>query len=357
MNIWLLCGGPSVEHAVSLSSARVVARLMNLAGGRRVRPVVVSKAGRWLVSARVLSEGDVRGWLDGFFDAPHGAGAADLGLGEALTRMAAERVDLVLPIFHGEYGEDGRVQGLLDAAGIAYTGSGVLASAVAMSKPVSLATFAAAGLAIPRGVRVSRATPDTPALAALNPPLFAKPARGGSSLGVTLVKRREDLPAAVAFALSHDDEALVEERVVGKEVSCGVVDLIVDGRLVSTPMPPTLIEPTEAEFFDYDAKYTPGKSRDTTPAPLPAEVIKAIMATALAAHRALGCEGMSRTDMIVGDGEAGLRPVILETQTIPGLTPTSLLPQQCAVTGIDFAGLIDALIAHAGHRAGRPSSG
>jgi D-alanine-D-alanine ligase len=117
-------------------------------------------------------------------------------------------------------------------------------------------------------------------------------------------------------------------------------------------MVPTLICPTEAEFFDYEAKYVPGKSTDTTPAPLPPDVNEAIRDYAVRAHHALNCEGMSRTDMIVGT-EPGSRPTILETQTIPGMTPTSLLPQQCAAVGIDFAQFIDHLITHALFRAGR----
>jgi D-alanine-D-alanine ligase len=136
------------------------------------------------------------------------------------------------------------------------------------------------------------------------------------------------------------------------EVSCGVLDFIDGERLVPRAMPPTLISPLEAEFFDYEALYVPGKSKDVTPAPLPADVIASIQQYAMAAHKALHCEGMSRTDMIVKN-EPGAQPTILETQTIPGMTPTSLLPQQCAAVGIDFAGFVDHLIQHALFRAER----
>lgn len=378
MKLWLMCGGPSTEHEVSLSSGKVVAQQMNLAG-RTVRPVIVSRTGRWIVSERQLTESDRGdGWLDQLFESAAASGAADgMNVGQALSRMLSEEIDCVLPIFHGEYGEDGRLQGLLDSAEIPYIGSGVLASAVALNKAVAIATFARAGLKVARSARVSRrdfyaaahrvpttdARPELseedpeleqfpPAIRELKFPVFVKPVRGGSSLGVTPVHRPEDLAAALRLALGMDTEALIEEKIEGVEVSCGVVDLIKDGQIMPTSMPPTLIQPLEAEFFDYEAKYVPGKSRDTTPAPLPPEVIVAIQLCALRAHRALTCEGMSRTDMIV-QPEAGAEPVILELQTIPGLTPTSLLPQQCAAVGIDFPTFIDALITHALFRARR----
>lgn len=378
MKLWLLCGGPSTEHQVSLSSGRVVCEQIQLAG-RTLRPVFVTRDNRWVISERLLSEGDDRAWLEDFFSRAAGTGSeapAAVNVGQALAQMLEEQISCVLPIFHGEYGEDGRVQGMLDAAGIPYVGSGVLASAVALNKALSIATFARAGLAVARSVRISRrdfyaavhrvATSDAlpligdtdPELEALprvlrelRLPLFVKPVRGGSSLGVTLVKAPHDLPGALRKALELDSEALAEEKIDGVEVSCGVLDIVRDGQVTSTAMPPTLIQPLEAEFFDYEAKYVPGKSRDITPAPLPQETIARIQVTALAAHRALTCEGMSRTDMIVPP-DPGAEPVVLELQTIPGMTPTSLLPQQCAAVGIDFAGFIDTLIEHALHRSG-----
>lgn len=380
MKLWLLCGGPSAEHEVSLSSGKVVCERMNLAG-RRVRPVVVTRQNRWIISDRELTGESVadREWIGEFFATATAPGSPleqqAVSVGHALARMVDEQVDCVLPIFHGEFGEDGRLQGMLDTAEIPYIGSGVLASAVALNKAVSIATFARAGLKVARSVRVTRrdfyaaahrvpTSAAPPELGPLDPepealpravrdlrlPVFVKPVRGGSSLGVTLVKDVAAYPVALRKALELDTEALVEEKIEGCEVSCGVLDIVRDGQVVSTALPPTLIQPLEAEFFDYDAKYVPGKSRDTTPAPLPQETVARIQVTALAAHRALTCEGMSRTDMIVST-EPGAEPVILELQTIPGLTPTSLLPQQCAAVGIDFPAFIDTLIDHALYRA------
>jgi D-alanine-D-alanine ligase len=350
--IWILCGGPSVEHEVSLSSGRVVAQRISLKG-RQVRPVIVTRQGKWLIPDWVMDEHSGRDRLDDFFEKARAEWeSAGVGIAEALARMVEDGMDCALLVFHGDFGEDGGIQGFLQTAGIPYTGSGIMASAVALNKAVSLATFARVGLRVAKSVRVSRENPNRDAVSQLRYPVFTKPVRGGSSIGATLVKNAADLEAGIAEALEHDSEALVEERIEGVEVSCGVLDLIENGRIVQKSMPPTLICPLEAEFFDYDAKYVPGKSKDTTPAPLPPDVIESIQSIALHAHRALSCEGMSRTDMIVKD-EPGAKPTILETQTIPGMTPTSLLPQQCAAAGISFEQFLDHLIAHAMFRGGR----
>ncbi len=344
--IWVLCGGPSTEYEVSLSSGRCVCQAI---GGenRVVRPVIVLRSGDWLISEKVISGNESRDWVDEFFE----SGKAEwdqpgVSLPVALTRMMDEGVDCIFLAFHGQYGEDGSIQGFLQTAGIPYTGSGVLSSAVAFNKSVSLATFASFGLKVAKSVLVSRQEPFPEALKQLKFPLFTKPVCGGSSLGVTLVKCAAGLEAGISHALEHDSNALVEEKIEGVEVSCGVVDFIEDGHTVSRAMPPTLICPTEAEFFDYEAKYVPGKSKDVTPAPLPEPLLERIQQVAVEAHRALGCEGMSRTDMIVLP-EADAVPVMLETQTLPGMTPTSLIPQQCAAVGISFAKFIDLLIEHA----------
>lgn len=350
-NIWVLCGGPSTEHEVSLSSGRVVCEQINLEG-RRVRPVIVTRNGGWLVSDQVLEPNGGREWLGDFFAS---AGAEwnlpTAGIAKALQQMLDEPVSCAFLVFHGDYGEDGGIQGLLQTAGVPYTGSGILASAVALNKAVALATFARAGLRVARSIIVRDQNPLPAAVHELSFPVFTKPVHGGSSLGVTLVKERSQLAEGIRHALEHDKEALVEEKIEGVEVSCGVLDILTEGQLKSQAMPPTQICPVEAEFFDYAAKYIPGKSNDITPAPLPEDVIEGIQAYALGAHQALHCEGMSRTDMIVRP-EPGSKPTILETQTIPGMTPTSLLPQQCAAVGISFPEFIDHLITHSLYRAG-----
>lgn len=349
-NIWVLCGGPSTEFDVSISSGRVVCEQLNL-DDRVVRPVIVSRQGKWIISDRPLIAGETRDWIQGFFQAAvNGWPEAGDELPVALSRMLSERLDCAFLVFHGQYGEDGGIQGLLQTAGIPYTGSGILSSAVAFNKATTLATFKHAGLKIAKSVLCTRQNPFPDALAELNFPLFTKPVCGGSSVGVSLVKRQEDLHPGIMHALSSDCQALAEEKIEGVEISCGVVDFIENGEVTPKAMLPTLISPTEAEFFDYEAKYVPGKSKDVTPAPLPEKLISTIRDTALKAHLALNCEGMSRTDMIVLP-EADAVPTLLETQTIPGMTPTSLLPQQCAAMDIPFSQLLDLLIEHSIFRA------
>jgi len=348
--IWVLCGGPSTEFDVSLSSGRVVCEQINV-DNREVRPVIVTRQGLWVISDRVITANEPRGWLNEFFESGKFEwNSTGIDLPAALTRMVHDKIDCVFLVFHGQYGEDGGIQGLLQTAGLAYTGSGILSSAVAFNKATSLATFAHAGLRIARSVLATRQNPFPEDLAQLQYPLFTKPVCGGSSVGVSLVKEPASLEAGILHALESDSQALVEEKIEGVEVSCGVVDFIENDQIVSRAMPPTLISPTEAEFFDYEAKYVPGKSTDVTPAPLPPALIERIQSAALAAHKALGCEGMSRTDMIVLPDEDAI-PVMLETQTIPGMTPTSLLPQQCAAVDISFSHLLDLLVEHALFRA------
>lgn len=344
-HLWVLCGGPSSEFEVSLSSGQCVCEAID-ACERVITPVIVTRQGRWLVSNRSITDNEPRTWLTDFFRQDDSEWSnAGITLPEALQKMLDEKVNCAVLVFHGQYGEDGAIQGFLQTAGIPYTGSGILASSLAFNKAVALDIFAKAGLGVAENVLATRQNPFPDELSRLAFPVFTKPVCGGSSLGVSLVKSADSLEAGILHALEFDDRALVEEKIQGVEVSCGVIDFIVDDRIESRAMPPTLIAPTEAEFFDYAAKYVPGKSRDTTPAPLPASLIRRLQASALTAHKVLCCEGFSRTDMIVLP-EADATPYILETQTLPGLTSTSLIPQQCAAAGIPFARLIDLLIEH-----------
>jgi len=347
--IWVLCGGPSTEFEVSLSSGQIVCERIRL-DEYVVRPVVITRSRRWIIAERVLEQGADRSWLATYFKMAADPSSTKVGcdVTEATARMIGEGVHCAFLALHGQFGEDGAVQGFLETLGIPYTGSGVLASAVAFHKTLSLDIFRGAGLTTPRGIRVDSGTSVSEILEQLHLPVFVKPVRGGSSVGMSYVEREEDLAPAIELALATDTEALVEEKVEGVEVSCGVLDLVREGSIVSTPLPPTEIRPLESAYFDYEAKYRPGKSKEITPATLPPNIIRRIQSCAIRAHHALGCEGMSRTDMIVReDGE----PVVLETNTIPGMTPTSLLPQQAQAIGMSFADFLDALLDHAFQRA------
>ena len=245
----------------------------------------------------------------------------------------AEPIDVMLIALHGPWGEDGRIQGLLDTLGIPYTGSGVLASALAMDKVMAKTVLAAQGLDVPRGVSVSRS--DDPAARTVPLPAFVKPVQQGSSVGSSIVERADELEPAIADALRFDDRALVEERALGRELTVAVIG---NDELEALPVIEIV---TSHAFFDYGAKYDAGESDEIVPAPIPDDVARRAQDLALRSHTALGCRGMSRTDLI---WTADDRLVVLEVNTIPGMTANSLLPKAAREAGIPFDVLLERLI-------------
>lgn len=250
----------------------------------------------------------------------------------------AGRIDTALIILHGAFGEDGTVQGLLDLLGIPYQGSGVLGSAVAMNKLAAKRLYQQAGLPIPDFVVAGRRDgfDGDAVLARLGLPLVVKPVVGGSSVGITIVRRPEDLRPAVEEGWRHDPAVLIEAYIQGTEITGGVI-----GNDSLEALPLIEIIPNRArEFFDYTAKYTPGASEEICPARIDAELTAAAQRLAVAAHRTLFCRGYSRTDMML----RGREIFILETNTIPGMTATSLLPRAARTAGLSFGRLLDRLI-------------
>ncbi|MDL2269746.1 D-alanine--D-alanine ligase, partial [Desulfosarcina sp. OttesenSCG-928-A07] len=250
----------------------------------------------------------------------------------------AEKIHCALIILHGLFGEDGTVQGLLDLLNIPYQCSGVLGSAVAMNKLLSKHLYQNAGLAVPAYEIVRKGeTPDASALAdALGLPLVVKPVDTGSSVGMAIVRQLADLPAAVDKALMHGNVVMVEAHIKGTEVTGAVL-----GNDTLEALPLVEIIPGEKhEFFDYAAKYEPGASTEICPARLDPELSQKAMECAMAAHRLLYCKGYSRTDMIIRDRVC----YVLETNTIPGMTATSLLPKSANAAGMTFSQLLDRLI-------------
>lgn len=255
---------------------------------------------------------------------------------EDLDRAAPDAVFISL---HGRYGEDGSIQGLLEVLGIPYVGSGVLASAAAWDKVFSKRLFQATGLPTPRFVAADRRTweADRAAFAreaaGLRFPLVVKPAEEGSSLGMSTVERPAELEAAVLASLTHGGRVLAEEFVAGKELTVGIVGND------ATALPPIEIRPKSGRY-DYQSKYTVGATEYLIPAEVPERAIREAQDLALAAHRALGCRGMSRVDLMLG--AEGFE--ILEVNTIPGMTETSLLPKAAAAAGIPFPDLCERLL-------------
>jgi D-alanine-D-alanine ligase len=279
------------------------------------------------------------GVLAALREAGHEAVAVEVGddLAALLAALAAARPDAVFNALHGRFGEDGRVQAVLDWLRLPYTHSGVRASAVAMDKAAAKEVFRAAGLPVAAHRVVSPAE-----LAEADPlplPYVVKPVDEGSSVGVFILREGDNRRREIALAWSHGERIMAEDFVPGRELTVAVVQ----GRALAV----TEIVANAGAFYDYESKYAAGGSRHLLPAPIPEEVAERAKEVALAAHRALGCRGASRADFRFDDATGRL--ALLEVNTQPGMTPTSLLPEQAAHAGIPFPALCDLLLREARH--------
>ena len=260
--------------------------------------------------------------------------ATDLG------RIATDAADLDVAfiLLHGVNGEDGTIQGFLDLLGIPYQGAGVLGSALAMDKNLAKTMYNLDGLPVAPWVMVAPGDLQDPGRIRkqLKLPYVVKPVRQGSSIGMSIVKDGDQLLAALQLALLHDSEVMVEEFIEGRELTAGVIG---NADLMALPLI-EIIPDSRYDFFNYEAKYQPGASREICPAQVSDQIKHKAQGYALRAHRSLQLRGYSRTDMILSGDELYL----LETNTIPGMTPTSLLPQAAAEAGLSFSALLDRLI-------------
>ena len=250
----------------------------------------------------------------------------------------APKIDAALIILHGPFGEDGTVQGLLDLLGIPYQGAGVLGSAIGMNKVASKQLYERIGLLTPPYITLKRkdVLSSDDCADRLGLPLVVKPVASGSSVGISIVRSIDGLKDAIDKAFDEDDEVLVEAFIEGIELTGGVIG---NEKLQALPVI-EIIPDASHEFFDYVAKYTAGVTEEICPARISDAMTEKAQVCAKKAHRAIFCKGYSRTDMILSDEEI----YVLETNTIPGMTPTSLLPQAAAAAGISFSGLLDRLI-------------
>ncbi len=302
LKIVVLMGGPSEEHAISLKSGQGVVDALR----RR----------RWPAEGLII---------------PKTSTVEDASV-FARQSLVPGRPDVAFLALHGAFGEDGTVQQLCEDLHIAYTGSDAAASRLGMNKVASLERFAAAGLAVPpwRLIEVSSASQVD--WAGLSYPLVIKPTGQGSSLGVSIVRGPAEGPTAVAAAAPFGPHILMEAFIHGRELTVGV--------LGEEALPAVEIKPKHP-FFDYTAKYTAGETEYLVPAPLPSQLAHAVQEAALGAHRALGCRHLSRTDLILSNDDV---PVVLELNTIPGFTPTSLLPKAAACAGLSYEALCEQLV-------------
>ena len=319
--IAVILGGRSSENPISVASAASVVRALE-ASGNDVVPIEIDKGGRWQLAPL---ESDSRSESD--------SGSSDLVPlpSREVTRTLTD-VDVVFPVLHGPFGEDGTVQGLLELANVPYVGAGVLASALCMDKDVFKAVLRDHDIPVTPNITLRLGdAPRTP----FDYPVFVKPARLGSSVGITKAHDDEELQRAVALAFEHDEKVLVEQFVPGVEVEVGVL-----GNLKPIASLPGEIVVTHNEWYDYEAKYDEGEMELVVPARISDAQIERAQELAVRAFVATDCEGMARADLFVrADGEV----LVNELNTIPGFTSTSVYAQLFEASGIPYAELLQRL--------------
>ena len=325
IRVAVLMGGRSSEHDVSLASGRSVLAGLDPARYDAV-PVEIGHDGRWELRAGGPRE----------LDRPNGSPPDRLPAPLADHVPAAlGGVDVVFPVLHGPFGEDGTVQGLLELAGVAYVGAGVAGSALAMDKDLFKAVMRASGIPVARSI-VLRPPERRSATSPFGFPVVVKPARLGSSVGITVAHSPESFEAGLDLAFAHDEKVLVEEFVAGAEVECSVL-----GNERPIASLPGQIVPLTSEWYDYSAKYDEGGMELVVPPRLPDATIALVQELAVRAFTAGECEGMARVDFFVRpDGEV----VLNELNTIPGFTSTSVFAKLFEASGVTYGELLDRLV-------------
>lgn len=352
--VGLLLGGSSSEHEISLRSSRFIYSTIDRIK-YRVKPILISKTGVWLVpkefdgklpleSELPEAKGQYAAVFERIFCQKQGISLPNHGPKVNLSDLAG--LDVFFNGLHGGSGEDGRVQGFLETIGMPYTGSEVLASALAMDKKRSNLLFSQLGLQVAPNLEIDRESiseiKQILETSNLQFPVFIKPTLGGSSVNTSPANSIQDAIQFLKIGFETEERFLVQELIRGTEVSIGVVERIKGHKFELQPLVPTEIRP-KSDFFDYKAKYTKGGSEEITPAPISENLTKELQKQAMKAHLGLGCRGYSRTDFIIRDQI----PYILETNTLPGMTGTSLIPQQAKAVGIEMVDLFDWLLERA----------
>ena len=363
VRVAVVFGGRSAEHAVSCASAGLVLGALD-PDKYDVVPIGIALDGQW-----VLTSGDVSRLAlsadelpsveavatPGVSVAPQagpGGGALVFSPSAAVPADLGE-VDVVLPLLHGAYGEDGTIQGLLEMAGVKYAGAGVLASAVGMDKEYMKLLFAARGLPIGPYVVVrdrdwgSAGSAERKRvldeISDLGWPVFVKPARGGSSIGTSRAADADEVEAAIDEARQYDRKVLVEAAIAGAEVECAVLEGV-DGGPPEASVPGQIVVDPHSTWYDFDAKYLAAETRMEIPAPIPAEAQERVRALSCAAFEAISCEGLARVDCFYTPDGAVL---VNELNTMPGMTPHSGFPMMWEASGLPMPALIDRIIATA----------
>ncbi len=347
LRVAVLMGGSSNERAVSLSTGKQIAQSLAPAKYQittvDTRDMLALTASPPAKISPLVAENGTKTEGKVTIDSESSSNSVPV-----VPESHEGRPDVVFIALHGRGGEDGTIQGALELMGIPYTGSGVLASALAMNKRMAKQMFRSYGIPVIDDIVVQRGKPLSPeqlleqaAQVFGDSALFVKPSSEGSTFGCSLVLERADLPNAVTFALQYDETILVERYIKGMEITVGVLeDPNEEEGLLALPV--IEIIPKNA-YYDYESKYAEGGSEHVIPARISAEQTALAQEYAKRCHTALGCRGMSRTDLIATENAL----YVLEVNTIPGMTPTSLLPQAAEVAGISFPELLDRLIVSA----------
>lgn len=323
LKIMVLMGGKSPEHEVSISSGTEVVK--NLDPRKyEILPVVISKDGDvWKLTNKksLVALGNTL---------TQRGPSKEILLAESkdiskVDSMREKMVDVAFIAMHGPYGEDGTVQGMLELAGIRYTGAAVLASAIGMDKEMFKKVMKAEGIRTPKS--------------STKFPCFIKPYNQGSSVGASIAKNNHELNKSLRLAQKFSNKVLVEEYLKGIELTCSVI-----GNEDPIALPIVEIVPLKGDFFDYESKYTESGSEEIVPARISKTLTKKVQKLAIKVYKAIGCRGFGRIDFILKDNK---EPVVLEINTIPGLTPMSLLPKAAKAMGITYSQLLDRIIKYA----------
>jgi D-alanine-D-alanine ligase len=352
IRVAVVYGGRSSEHAISCVSAGSIMR--NLDPLRfEVIAVGITPQGAWMLTD---AEPDTLAIADGRLPQVTGASGKELVLaadpgrrGQLLslghgTSEVLDAIDVVFPVLHGPYGEDGTIQGLLELAGVPYVGAGVLASATGMDKEFTKKLLAAEGLPIgdQAVLRPSQNTLDLTDRERLGLPAFVKPARGGSSIGVSRVTAWDQLPMAIELARRHDPKVIIEAAIVGRELECGVLEFP-DGRIEASTIGEIRVAGVrgrEDSFYDFATKYLEDAAELDVPAKVDDSIADEVRQLAIRAFRAIDCQGLARVDFfLTEDG-----PIINEINTMPGFTTISMYPRMWAASGIDYPTLLATMV-------------
>ena len=340
IRVAIVAGGQSSEHPISCISASGVLAAIDKS---KFEPILIgiTQSGTWID----MRESGFEKGSDGLSYIPEGGEKLIVDIhGIKDSKGIDLGIDLVFPLLHGAYGEDGTIQGLFEMAGIAYVGSGVLASAVAMDKSFAKPIYSDFGLKVADGITIHKDNwkkskeLEIAKIRALGFPIFIKPARSGSSRGTSKVKDESAISSALEDAFNYDPRVLVEAAVVGREIECAVLQI--DSVATASVLGEVRVHPPH-EFYDFDAKYIDGSTTFDIPANLPEPIASAISQAAITAFEALGCEGLARVDFFLTENN---QIIINELNTMPGFTPTSVFPALWQKTGKSYSQIITILL-------------